>query len=43
MEVQSLLAYGSSAPSMQLLWRHGLMELLFPAVAAYLAEQKYPR
>ncbi|MFS7971378.1 putative polynucleotide adenylyltransferase [Helianthus anomalus] len=35
MEMNYMLAYGSAEPSLRLLWRFGLLELLLPIQAAY--------
>ncbi|KAI3785923.1 hypothetical protein L1987_45049 [Smallanthus sonchifolius] len=35
MEINYMLAYGSAEPSLRLLWRFGLLELLLPVQAAY--------
>lgn len=43
MELHSLLAYGSSVRSVQLLWEMGLLTPLFPELADYLTKEKYPR
>lgn len=43
MEVHALLAYGSASRSVLLLWQYNLLDLIFPLLAKYLAERKYPR
>ena len=43
MEVHALMAYGSAAKSMQLLWQYELLDFFFPLLAEYLTERKYPR
>lgn len=43
MEVQQLFAYGSAAETVRLLWRHELLDMLFPVLADYLERQKFPR
>ena len=36
MEVNAMFSYGSAAPSLRLLWRHGLVQILFPSLHEYL-------
>lgn len=37
MEVNYMLAYGSAEPSLRLLWRFGLLELLLPIQVTFLS------
>ena len=41
MELHAMMAYGASAPSVQLLWRLGLLDIILPQHAAYLVSQGY--
>nr|KAJ0208741.1 hypothetical protein LSAT_V11C400190340 [Lactuca sativa] len=43
MEVNYMLAYGSAEPSLRLLWRFGLLELLLPIQAAYFVRDGFRR
>ena len=43
MEVHALLAYGSASETMKLMWRHELLDFMFPLLAGYLSEKKFPR
>lgn len=43
MEVHAIMAYGSAAPAVQLMWRYGLLGLLMPAHAAYLHRRSHPK
>ncbi|KAK9066361.1 hypothetical protein SSX86_013683 [Deinandra increscens subsp. villosa] len=43
MEMNYMLAYGSAEPSLRLLWRFGLLELLLPIQAAYFVSDGFRR
>lgn len=43
METNYMLSYGAAEPSIRLLWRFGLLEILLPPQAAYLAAQGFKR
>lgn len=43
LETNYLMSYGAAEPSLRLLWRFGLLEILFPPQAAYLAAQGFKR
>ncbi|KAI3766076.1 hypothetical protein L2E82_16125 [Cichorium intybus] len=43
MEMNYMLAYGSGEPSLRLLWRFGLLELLLPIQAAYFVRDGFRR
>ncbi|PON91809.1 Poly A polymerase [Trema orientale] len=43
MEMNYMLAFGSSEASMRLLWRFGLLEMLLPVQASYFASQGFRR
>ncbi|PKA56886.1 tRNA nucleotidyltransferase (CCA-adding enzyme) [Apostasia shenzhenica] len=43
MEMNYMFAYGSAEPSMRLLWKFGLLDLLLPIQAAYLVSQGFRR
>ena len=43
LELNALLAHGAAAPSVLLLWRYGLLDLLLPSVAAHLQGGSFPR
>nr|XP_043615336.1 poly(A) polymerase I-like [Erigeron canadensis] len=43
MEMNYMLAYGSAEPSLRLLWRFGLLELLLPIQAAYFVRDGFKR
>eukprot|EP00884_Botryococcus_braunii_P009853 jgi/Botrbrau1/1886/Bobra.0005s0003.1 len=43
MEVNALMAYGSSSPAVQLMWRYGVLKVLFPIHAAYLQRKGHPK
>lgn len=43
MEMNYMLAYGSAEPSLRLLWRFGLLELLLPIQAAYFVRDGFRR
>ena len=41
MELHAMMAYGAAAPSVQLLWRLSLLDIILPQHANYLASQGY--
>lgn len=43
MEAHYMLSYGAAERSLRLLWRFGLLEILLPPQAAYLADQGFRR
>lgn len=43
MEMNYMLAYGSAEASLRLLWKFGLLEILFPIQAAYFVQQGFRR
>lgn len=43
MEAEALFGYGSAAASLQLLWRHRLLDVLLPRLAERFAKAKLPR
>ncbi|XP_068666937.1 uncharacterized protein [Aristolochia californica] len=43
MELNYMMAYGSAEPSLRLLWRFGLLEVLLPIQAAYFVAQGFQR
>ncbi|KAI8024339.1 Poly(A) polymerase I [Camellia lanceoleosa] len=43
MEMNYMLAYGSAEPSLRLLWKFGLLEILLPIQAAYFVSQGFRR
>ncbi|KVI06126.1 Poly A polymerase, head domain-containing protein [Cynara cardunculus var. scolymus] len=43
MEMNYMLAYGSAEPSLRLLWRFGILELLLPIQAAYFVRDGFRR
>ncbi|XP_076891787.1 uncharacterized protein LOC143543324 [Bidens hawaiensis] len=43
MEMNYMLAYGSAGPSLRVLWRFGLLELLLPIQAAYFVSDGFRR
>ncbi|CAL5338079.1 hypothetical protein CsSME_00021552 [Camellia sinensis var. sinensis] len=43
MEMNYMLAYGSAEPSLRLLWKFGLLEILLPVQAAYFVSQGFRR
>ncbi|KAI3759550.1 hypothetical protein L6452_07442 [Arctium lappa] len=43
LEMNYMLAYGSAEPSLRLLWRFGLLELLLPIQAAYFVRDGFRR
>ncbi|KAL4584699.1 hypothetical protein LXL04_009307 [Taraxacum kok-saghyz] len=43
LEVNYMLAYGSAEPSLRLLWRFGILELLLPIQAAYFVRDGFKR
>ncbi|KAG9446248.1 hypothetical protein H6P81_012376 [Aristolochia fimbriata] len=43
MELNYMMAYGSAEPSLRLLWRFGLLEVLLPIQASYFVAQGFQR
>jgi tRNA nucleotidyltransferase/poly(A) polymerase len=43
MEMNYMLAYGSAEASLRLLWKFGILEILLPIQAAYLARSGFRR
>eukprot|EP00252_Welwitschia_mirabilis_P023151 TRINITY_DN6480_c0_g1_i1.p1 TRINITY_DN6480_c0_g1~~TRINITY_DN6480_c0_g1_i1.p1 ORF type:complete len:534 (+),score=83.90 TRINITY_DN6480_c0_g1_i1:162-1763(+) len=43
MEMNYMLAYGSAEPTVRLLWRFGLLEILLPIQASYFVSQGFKR
>ncbi|KAJ7547974.1 hypothetical protein O6H91_08G111900 [Diphasiastrum complanatum] len=42
-EVDIMMAYGSAEPSLRLLWRFGVLDLLLPLQASYFTSQRFRR